>query len=101
MITGPDLRGSRQDGLPSPFIISERNHSMTATTQETAVTEEQTRPADMPDVITVRGIADISDGRGSLLAGGYRRSLADIPLPAALIRQYGLRRRDAIEVTAI
>jgi transcription termination factor Rho len=55
----------------------------------------------VPDVITVRGIADISDGRGYLLAGGYRRSPADIPLPAALIRQYGLRRGDEVEGTAI
>jgi transcription termination factor Rho len=86
---------------PSPFTIPERNHHMTATTQETIVTDEQTRPADVPDVITVRGIADISDGRGYLLAGGYRRSAADIPLPAALIRQYGLRRGDEIEGTAI
>ena len=74
---------------------------MTATTQETAVTEVQTRPADAPDVTTVRGIADISDDRGYLLAGGYRRSPADIPLPAAMIRQYRLRRGDEVEGTAI
>jgi transcription termination factor Rho len=74
---------------------------MTTTTQETTVTVTETRPADTLDVITVRGLADISDGRGYLLAGGYRRSPADIPLPAALIRQYGLRRGDEIEGTAI
>src|SRR6266568_5168729 len=70
---------------------------MTATTQES---QEHTTRRDAPD-LTVRGIADISDGRGYLLAGGYRRSLADIPLPAALIRQYGLRWGDEIEGTAI
>ena len=74
---------------------------MTATTQEPTTTEEQDRPANALDVITVRGIADISDGRGNLLAGGYRRSPADIPLTAAMIRQYGLRRGDEVEGTAI
>jgi transcription termination factor Rho len=74
---------------------------MTAITQETVVTEVQNRPADVPDITTVRGIADISDGRGYLLARGYRRSPADIPLPAAVIRQYGLRRGDEVEGTAI
>src|SRR5215468_3470 len=74
---------------------------MTVTNQETKPTEDQARLANPPDVTTVRGIADISDGRGYLLARGYRRSPADIPLPAALIRQYGLRRGDEIEGTAI
>jgi transcription termination factor Rho len=73
---------------------------MTATTQETSATEEQARPSDAPDAIIVRGVADISDGRGHLLTRGYRRSPADVPLPAALIRQYGLRRGDEIEGTA-
>src|SRR5260370_4877710 len=95
------LPGSRQGGLPFPFTISDKESHMTATTQETVVTEEHSRLADVPDVITVRGIADISDGRGHLVAGGYRRSPADIPLPAALIRQYGLRRGDEVEGLAI
>ncbi len=49
---------------------------MTATTQESAtakespITQEHTRPADTPDASTVRGIADISDGRGYLRVGG-------------------------------
>ena len=74
---------------------------MTTTTQQTSATEERVRPANPPDVTTVRGIADIGDGRGYLLARGYRRSPADIPLPAALIRQYGLRRGDEIEGAVI
>jgi transcription termination factor Rho len=92
-------RPGRADFI-SPFTVPERNHSMTTTTQETTATQEQGRPANPPDVITVRGIADISDGRGYLLARGYRRSPADIPLPATVIRQYGLRRGDEIEGTA-
>jgi transcription termination factor Rho len=74
---------------------------VTAITQETTSVEERARPADVPDVITARGIVDISDGRGYLLARGYRRSPADTPLPAALIRRHGLRRGDEIEGTAI
>jgi transcription termination factor Rho len=73
---------------------------MTTTTQETSSAEERVRPADAPDAITVRGIADISDGHGYLLTRGYRRSPADVPLPAGLIRQYELRRGDEIEATA-
>jgi transcription termination factor Rho len=66
----------------------------------TATTTEHARPAQLPDLIPVRGIADIEDGRGYLRTAGYRHSPADIPLPAALVRQYGLRRGDTIEGTA-
>ncbi len=66
-------------------------------------TATPTQPARLPrsaDLTPVRGIADVEDGRGHLRTAGYRRSPADIPLPAALVRQYGLRRGDAIEGTA-
>ena len=66
----------------------------------TAIATEPARPARVPDLIPVRGIADIEDGHGYLRTTGYRRSPADIPLPAALVRQYGLRRGDTIEGTA-
>jgi transcription termination factor Rho len=47
--------------------------------------------------ISVRGIADLSGGRGFLRVSGYRRSPRDIPLTAAQIRQYGLRDGDLVE----
>jgi transcription termination factor Rho len=65
----------------------------------TATATEPVRPARVPDLIPVRGIADIEDGHGYLRTAGYRRSPGDIPLPAALVRQYGLRRGDTIEGT--
>jgi transcription termination factor Rho len=65
---------------------------MTATT-------EQLPPASTSEPVSVRGIADIEGGRGYLRTSGYRRSSGDIPLPAALIRQYGLRRGDEVEGT--
>ena len=65
---------------------------MTATT-------EQLPQAPAPEPVTVRGIADIEGGRGYLRTSGYRRSPGDIPLSAALIRQYGLRRGDEVEGT--
>jgi transcription termination factor Rho len=72
---------------------------MTATATELTPQAESARPAQEPDLIPVRGIADIEDGHGYLRTAGYRRSPADIPLPAALVRQYGLRRGDTIEAT--
>jgi transcription termination factor Rho len=44
----------------------------------------------------VFGIADISDGHGYLRTTGYRRSPADIPLTAAMVRRYGLRKGDQV-----
>ncbi|HEX3958920.1 MAG TPA: transcription termination factor Rho [Trebonia sp.] len=66
----------------------------------TATATELARPAQLPGRIPVRGIADIEDGHGYLRTAGYRRSPADIPLPAALVRQYGVRRGDTIEGAA-
>jgi transcription termination factor Rho len=63
----------------------------------TATATQPVRPA-RADAL-VHGIADIEGGRGYLRTAGYRRSPADIPLPAALVRQYGLRRGDTIEGT--
>ena len=65
----------------------------------TATATKPVRPARVDDLIPVRGIADIEDGRGYLRTAGYRRSPADIPLPAALVRTSGLRRGDMIEGT--
>ena len=88
---------------------------MTAITEET--TEEQLRvsaetpaqpparpparpsaqPSARPSVRAVSGIVDASDGRGYLRTAGYRRSPGDIPLTAAVVRQYGLRKGDQVE----
>jgi transcription termination factor Rho len=87
---------------------------MTAITEE--VTEEQqrvsaeTRPvsgAKVPSprdstgakapAAVVSGIVDLTDGRGYLRTAGYRRSAADLPLTAGLVRTYGLRKGDQID----
>ena len=74
---------------------------MTVITEET--TEEQLRVSaetpSQPPVRVVSGIVDASDGRGYLRTAGYRRSPADIPLTAAVVRQYGLRKGDQVEGT--
>ena len=66
----------------------------------TATATQPARPALAGDLIPVQGIADIEDGHGYLRTAGYRRSPADLPLPAALVRTYGLRRGDTIEGSA-
>jgi transcription termination factor Rho len=66
----------------------------------TATATQSPRLAPADDLIPVQGIADIEDGHGYLRTAGYRRSPADLPLPAALVRKYGLRRGDAIEGSA-
>jgi transcription termination factor Rho len=74
---------------------------MTAIAEET--TEEQLRvSAETPAgsaATLVAGIVDVNDGRGYLRTAGYRRSPGDIPLTAALVRQYGLRKGDQVAGT--
>jgi transcription termination factor Rho len=65
-----------------------------------ATAETKPLPAQRPAPVTVQGIADIEGGRGYLRTAGCRRSPGDIPLPAALVRQYGLRRGDSVEGAA-
>ena len=74
---------------------------MTLTAQEQAIPAQRPRAkaARPPRTETVSGIADIDGGRGHLRTAGYRRTPADIPLPAALVRKYGLRRGDEVEGT--
>jgi transcription termination factor Rho len=47
----------------------------------------------------VSGVVDLTDGRGYLRTAGYRRSASDLPLTAAQVRSYGLRKGDQIEGT--
>jgi transcription termination factor Rho len=66
----------------------------------TLTTQEQAIPAQVPRAEAVRGIADIEGGHGYLrTTAGYRRSPADLPLPAALVRKHGLRRGDEVQAT--
>ncbi|WP_456248510.1 transcription termination factor Rho [Longispora urticae] len=46
--------------------------------------------------VSVSGILDIRDGHGVLRVSGYRPSSGDVAVPPARIRQYGLRRGDAV-----
>jgi transcription termination factor Rho len=66
-------------------ITAEKHEEKQVTTPETAT--------------TVRGIADISGGRGFVRTSGYQRSPDDIPLTTAQIRQFGLRDGDLVEGT--
>ena len=50
--------------------------------------------------IPVSGILDAADSAAYVRIAGYQRGQNDIQLPAALIRQYGLRSGDHIEGTA-
>jgi transcription termination factor Rho len=52
-----------------------------------------------PPLAPVSGIVDLTDGRGYLRTAGFRRSATDLPLTAAQIRRYGLRKGDQIEGT--
>jgi transcription termination factor Rho len=66
----------------------------------TLTTQEQAIPTQVPRAEAVRGIADIEGGHGYLrTTAGYRRSPADLPLPAALVRKHGLRRGDEVQAT--
>jgi transcription termination factor Rho len=67
---------------------------MTATAEETRISSAET-----PAAIAVRGLVDISDGRGYLRTAGYGRSPADLPLTPGQLRQHGLRKGDLIEGT--
>jgi transcription termination factor Rho len=67
---------------------------MTVITAEKHGEKQVTAPE---NATAVRGIADISGGRGFLRTSGYLRSPGDIPLSTAQIRQFGLRNGDLIE----
>jgi transcription termination factor Rho len=79
---------------------------MTAVTEEPS-TEEQLRVSTASSSqtaareIAVSGLVGVADGRGHLRTAGYRRSPGDIPLTAAVIRQYGLRTGDQVDGKAV
>ena len=72
---------------------------VSAETHPVAADESSSRDGRVAPVTPVTGIVDISDGRGYLRTGGYRRSPNDIPLTTGQVRQYGLRKGDEIEGT--
>jgi transcription termination factor Rho len=82
---------------------------MTATTEDltlpdrvsAAAANETTESGTTVSGTTVSGIADIGGERGFLRVAGYRRTAGDIPLTAAQIRQYGLRKGDQVAGTAV
>jgi transcription termination factor Rho len=66
----------------------------------TAIAEEITRTEPQTTAAAVSGVVDLADSRGFLRTAGYRRSVGDIPISPAQVRQYGLRAGDQIEGTA-
>ena len=65
----------------------------------TAIAEEPTRTG-QKTITKVTGIVDLTDGRGFLRTGGYRRDAKDIPITQAQVRQHALRPGDHVEGTA-
>ena len=78
---------------------TEEQLRVSAETHLVAAEESSSRDGRVVPVTPVTGIVDISDGRGYLRTGGYRRSPSDIPLTTGQVRQYGLRKGDEIEGT--
>jgi transcription termination factor Rho len=88
-------------------VIEEPAEAATQTERAIAETRPATAGGPSPrdgsraaaPVTHLSGIVDLTDGRGYLRTAGYRRSPGDIPLTAAQVRQYGLRKGDQIDVT--
>ena len=55
-------------------------------------------PAGPPEPVS--GLLDITDGRAFLRRSGYQRGPGDVFLSPAQVRQYGLRKGDAVDGTA-
>ncbi len=67
----------------------------------TTITHQQPAPSSAPDshdgaTFPVSGILDVGDGQAFIRTSGYRLGRDDIYVPAAEIRQYGLRRGDHV-----
>jgi transcription termination factor Rho len=71
---------------------------MTATMQES---HPPARVSGAPATVPVSGIADIGDGHAFVRASGYRPGPADVYVSAGQVRQYGLRKGDLVEGTAL
>ena len=71
----------------------------------TTITASRAAPPRAPDVlqsppIPVSGILDAGDSGAYLRTAGYQRGRDDISVPAAMVRQFGLRSGDYLEGTA-
>ena len=73
---------------------------MTMTTERPARTKSAQQPAQDDGLVPVAGILQITDGHGFVRAGGYLPAHDDVHVPAAQIRQNGLRMGDAVEGAA-
>jgi transcription termination factor Rho len=73
---------------------------MTTMTAQRAAPPQRAPKIPQSPPIPVSGILDLGDSTAYLRVAGYQRGRDDIQLPAALIRQYGLRGGDHIEGTA-
>jgi transcription termination factor Rho len=68
----------------------------------TTITHERPAPVSAQEAtnnsapIPVSGVLDVGDGHGFVRTSGYRMGRDDVYVPAAQIRQYGLRRGDHI-----
>ena len=73
-------------------------------TASTLSKEPQTRPQPAgppsPPPIPVSGLLDITDGTAFVRQDGYQRGPGDVYVPAALIKQHGLRKGDHLAGTA-
>jgi transcription termination factor Rho len=71
----------------------------------TTITQERAAPSRSPgarqDVhVPVSGLLDVGDGHGWIRTSGYGQSRDDVYMPAAMIREYGLRKGDHVEGAA-
>ena len=73
---------------------------MTTMTAQRAASPPRAPEVPHSPPIPVSGILDARDSAAYLRIAGYQRGRDDIQLPAAMIRQHGLRSGDHIEGTA-
>ena len=71
----------------------------------TTITASRAAPPRAPEAlqsppIPVSGILDAGDSGAYLRTAGYQRGRDDISVPAAMVRQFGLRSGDYLEGTA-
>ncbi len=71
----------------------------TTLSREPQARPKQAEPPSTPPIL-VSGLLDITDGTGVRPPSGYQRGPGDVYVPAALIKQYGLRKGDHSAGTA-
>src|ERR1700749_727372 len=71
----------------------------TTLTREPQARPKQAEPPSSPP-IPVSGLLDVTDGTAFVRHDGYQRGPGDVYVPAALIKQHGLRKGDHLEGTA-